>query len=129
MRRICRPIVFAAIVILTATVLAQRAPTDGPYKILKTAKVGGDGGFDYIFADVEARRLYIPRNGPMGHLMVFNLDTLEPAAEIANVIAEAWRGREDRGAEERASRHDRAAFLTIEELRRDPHLEMHTRGG
>ena len=50
-------------------------------------------------------------------------------AEIANVIAEAWRGREDRGAEERASRHNRAAFLTIEELRRDPHLEMHTRGG
>jgi len=49
--------------------------------------------------------------------------------EIANVIAEAWRGREDRGAEERASRIHREAFLTIEELRRDPHLEMHTRGG
>jgi GTP 3',8-cyclase len=49
--------------------------------------------------------------------------------EIANVITEAWRGREDRGAEERASRHNREAFLTIEELRRDPHLEMHTRGG
>lgn len=50
-------------------------------------------------------------------------------AEIANVIAEAWRGRTDRGAEERASRNHREAFLTIEELRRDPHLEMHTRGG
>jgi cyclic pyranopterin phosphate synthase len=45
------------------------------------------------------------------------------------VIAEAWRGREDRGAEERASRNHREAFLTIEDLRRDPHLEMHTRGG
>jgi len=51
------------------------------------------------------------------------------ATEIANVIAEAWRGREDRGAEVRASGHNREAFLTIEELRRDPHLEMHTRGG
>src|SRR5438309_10004045 len=50
-------------------------------------------------------------------------------AEIANVISEAWHGREDRGAEARASRHDRAAFPTIEELRREPHLEMHTRGG
>jgi GTP 3',8-cyclase len=50
-------------------------------------------------------------------------------AEIANLIAEAWRGREDRGAEERASRNHREAFIAIEELRRDPHLEMHTRGG
>jgi cyclic pyranopterin phosphate synthase len=50
-------------------------------------------------------------------------------SEIADVVAEAWRGREDRGAEERASRNHREAFLTIEDLRRDPHLEMHTRGG
>ena len=57
-------------------------------------------------------------------------DSREAAnAEIAGVIAEAWRGREDRGAEERASRNHREAFTTIEELRKDPHLEMHTRGG
>lgn len=49
--------------------------------------------------------------------------------EIAEVIAEGWRGRADRGAEERASRHHREAFVGVEELRRDPHLEMHTRGG
>jgi len=55
--------------------------------VLKTAKVGGEGGFDYIFADVAGRRLYIPRNGPTGHLMVFNLDTLEPAGAIASASA------------------------------------------
>jgi cyclic pyranopterin phosphate synthase len=49
--------------------------------------------------------------------------------EIAQIIAEAWRGREDRGAEERAARNHREAFVAVEELRRDPHLEMHTRGG
>jgi len=49
--------------------------------------------------------------------------------EIAEVIAEAWRERQDRGAEERASRNHREAFVGVEELRRDPHLEMHTRGG
>jgi cyclic pyranopterin phosphate synthase len=49
--------------------------------------------------------------------------------EIANVIAEAWGERQDRGAEERASHNHREAFITIEELRKDPHLEMHTRGG
>src|SRR5437879_13237977 len=88
MRLICRLVVLAAgIAMLASTVSAQHAATDGPYKILKTAKVGGEGGFDYIFADVEARRLYIPRNGPMGQLTVFNFDTLEPAGAIANVRA------------------------------------------
>jgi GTP 3',8-cyclase len=60
-----------------------------------------------------------------------NADQSREAAdsEIADVIAEAWRGREDRGAEERASRKDRETLIAIEELRRDPHLEMHTRGG
>jgi len=88
MRRI-HPIVVltVAIAIFVSTGLAQHAPTARPYKVLKRAKVGGEGGFDYIFADVEARRLYIPRNGPMGHLSVFNLDTLEPVGEIPNVAA------------------------------------------
>jgi hypothetical protein len=67
--------------------LAQHAPTAGPYQVLKTAKVGGEGGFDYIFADVKGRRLYIPRGGPAGQLTVFNLDTLEPAGAIAHVSA------------------------------------------
>ncbi len=65
--------------------LAQHSSTSGPYKVLKTAKVGGEGGFDYISADVEGRRLYVPRNGPMGQLTVFNLDTLEPAGSIAGI--------------------------------------------
>src|SRR5579863_5379197 len=36
-------------------------------------------------------------------------------SEIADVIAEAWRGRQDRGAEERASRNDRETLIGIEE--------------
>src|SRR2546421_2614117 len=64
---------------------AQHSSTSGPYSVLKTVKVGGEGGFDYISADVEGRRLYIPRNGPMGQLMIFNLDTLESAGTIAGV--------------------------------------------
>ena len=66
----------------TVTGLAQTA---GPYKVLKTAKVGGAGGFDYVYADVDGRRLYIARSGPTARITVFNLDTLEPAGEIANV--------------------------------------------
>jgi hypothetical protein len=80
----------AAVVALAASAgLAQHGSDAGPYKVLKTAKVGGDGGFDYISADIAARRLYIPRNGPMGQLTVFNLDTLEPAGTVAGVSAGA----------------------------------------
>ncbi len=65
--------------------LAQPASTAGPYKIVKTAKVGGAGGFDYVYADADGRRLYVPRSGPDGRITVFNLDTLEPAGEIPKV--------------------------------------------
>src|ERR1700680_3613679 len=64
---------------------AQYGAAAGPYKVLKIAKVGGDGSFDYLSADVENRRLYIPRSGPMGQLTVFNLDTLEPVGTIPTV--------------------------------------------
>lgn len=67
--------------------LAQQAPTAGPYKILKTVKVGGDGGFDYVYADSVGRRLYIPRTGPTPRVMVFNLDTLESVGEISKASA------------------------------------------
>lgn len=50
-----------ALTLVGPAVSAQQAPTDGPYKVLKTAKVGGEGGTDYIFADVVGRKLYIPR--------------------------------------------------------------------
>jgi hypothetical protein len=53
----------------------------------QTAKVGGAGGFDYVYADEAGRRLYIPRTGNPARITVFNLDTLEPAGEIANTNA------------------------------------------
>src|SRR5438067_4904404 len=63
----------------------------GPYKVLKTAKTGGLGGFDYIYADDAGRRLYIPRGAVQGEtparVTVFNLDTLAPAGEIPNTRA------------------------------------------
>src|SRR5215472_12384752 len=86
MRRFGSALVFAAAIALLAyTGKAQQAPVAGPYKILKTAKVGGDGGFDYVFADAAGRRLYVPRSGPTARITVFDLDTLEPAGEIPMV--------------------------------------------
>jgi hypothetical protein len=86
MRRPC--LLFALAVTMLACIgLAQQAPTAGPYKVLKTARVGGDGGFDYVYADVAGRRLYIPRSGAGARITVFNLDTLEPVGEIPNASA------------------------------------------
>ena len=45
------------------------------------------------------------------------------------LITGRWRGRTDRGAEERLALRDRAPLLQIAQLRADPRLEMHTRGG
>ena len=88
MRAIFLTLVLAtAVAIPTLVGFAQNPSSSGPYKVLKTAKVGGEGGYDYIFADAKARRLYIPRGGQTGRLTVFNLDTLESVGTIANVSA------------------------------------------
>ncbi len=89
-----------AISLFSCVALAQQASTTGPYKVLKAAKVGGEGGWDYIYADAAGRRLYIPRRGSIAtpatdtrpasvavptRLTTFNLDTLEPTGEIEGI--------------------------------------------
>jgi cyclic pyranopterin phosphate synthase len=49
--------------------------------------------------------------------------------DLAALITRTWTARTDRGAEHRLTLRDRAAMIPISSLKRDPHLEMHTRGG
>jgi len=49
--------------------------------------------------------------------------------QLKTAIAERWAGRDDRGAETRLALGDRRAFVPINALKQNPHLEMHTRGG
>jgi cyclic pyranopterin phosphate synthase len=51
------------------------------------------------------------------------------ADELAGIIQTGWTQRSDRGAEQRLELGDRRTFVPITTLKRDPHLEMHTRGG
>ena len=51
------------------------------------------------------------------------------ANELGEMIRSVWTARRDRGAEERLATRDRAPLISVDTLRRDPHLEMHTRGG
>ena len=94
-------------VILASVALAWQS---GPYKILKTAKTGGLGGFDYIYADADGRRLYIPRGAvanatpPIAaRITVFDLDTLAPAGEIPIFAPTAPRSTRSPGMGSRAA--------------------------
>ena len=49
--------------------------------------------------------------------------------ELEALVTGRWDGRRDRGAEERLAHRDRTPLLQVATLKRDPHLEMHTRGG
>jgi DNA-binding beta-propeller fold protein YncE len=91
--------------VLIATAMTACAPfavsqQDGPYKVLKTARVGGEGGWDYIYADANGRRLYIPRGATRAveatdttpevaavpaRLTIFDLETLKTLGEISGV--------------------------------------------
>ena len=95
MRRLC--LLLTAIGALAPILLAQ---SSGPYKVIKTARVGGEGGTDYIYADTVGRRLYITRGATQAReatattpavpafekrLTIFDLDTLEPVGVIPGV--------------------------------------------
>ncbi len=86
MRRVCLGCA-VGIALFASIGFSQESSNGGPYKVLNTAKVGGDGGFDYVYADSDGRRLYIPRTGPSARITVFNLDTLKPVGEIPNANA------------------------------------------
>jgi cyclic pyranopterin phosphate synthase len=48
---------------------------------------------------------------------------------LRKMIDAVWQGRADRGAEERQGLRDRGVYIPITALKKDAHLEMHTRGG
>ena len=78
-------LVCPAIALLPVFAVNQPVAADGPYKVVRTVKVGGAGGWDYVFADSDGRRLYIPRTGGRsggGRVTVFDLDTLKAVGDI-----------------------------------------------
>ena len=63
---------------------AQTAPAATPYRILKITQTPGTGGIDYVYADNDGRRLYVPRGG---EVLVFDLDTLQSVGAIPHAQA------------------------------------------
>ncbi|MGH9326621.1 MAG: GTP 3',8-cyclase MoaA [Terriglobia bacterium] len=68
----------------------------------------------YALSGIDLKKLL--REGTPGHL-------------IAQTLVNAWTARRDRGAEERTELPSRGILFPVEELRQDPHREMHARGG
>ncbi len=60
------------------------AQTAQPYQVVNTVQTLGSGGIDYVYADNDARRLYVPRGS---QVLVFDLDTLQSVGSITNARA------------------------------------------
>src|ERR1022692_117011 len=75
----CLSTVLLGIGLLTGNVLAQDSAT--PYKVLDTTKLMGSGGIDFVYADNDGRRVYVPRGG---QTFVFDLDSHQYIGAITN---------------------------------------------
>jgi DNA-binding beta-propeller fold protein YncE len=66
-------------VTLLFTALAASAANGPGYHITATYKIGGEGGWDYLLADPDARRVYISRGT---HVMVIDADSGKTVGDI-----------------------------------------------
>jgi hypothetical protein len=58
---------------------AAPAPPGSGYHVIKTIPVGGEGGWDYVYVDSDARRVYVSRGT---HTIVLNADTYAVVGDI-----------------------------------------------
>jgi DNA-binding beta-propeller fold protein YncE len=66
--------------ILSVSLAAVAVAAAGPgYHVIKTYKVGGEGGWDYLTVDASARRFYISRGT---HVIVLDADSGKNVGEI-----------------------------------------------
>jgi DNA-binding beta-propeller fold protein YncE len=80
MKNILRLLSVAGVSLLASNLFAQS--TQSPYKVLDTAQVMGNGGIDYVTADNDARRVYVPRGS---QTYVFGLDDHKLVGTITNI--------------------------------------------
>jgi DNA-binding beta-propeller fold protein YncE len=72
--------VLLGIGLLAGNVLAQDSAS--PYKVLDTTQLMGNGGIDYVYADNDGRRVYVPRGG---NTFVFDLDSHKYIGTVTNI--------------------------------------------
>jgi len=72
---------FIGMGMLFASSSTQSTSAAEPYKIVNSTQTMGTGGIDYVYADNDGRRLYVPRGA---QILVFDLDTLKAVGAITN---------------------------------------------
>lgn len=78
--RIARAIAISATALISSSpVFAQNAGSS--YHVTKRIAAGGEGGWDYLVADAQNRRLYVTRGS---HVMVFDMDRDSLIGDIPN---------------------------------------------
>jgi hypothetical protein len=70
-----------AIAFCVSSLPVSAAPTPGAsgYKVIKTVPIGGEGGWDYVYVDSDARRVYISHGT---HTVVMDADTYAVVGDI-----------------------------------------------
>jgi len=62
--------------------LALNVRAQAEYKVFFTTQLMGDGGIDYVYADNDGRRVYVPRGG---NTFMFDLDSHKYIGSITNI--------------------------------------------
>jgi len=113
-----RPAISFLFLVALATAMAA-APS---YHILHTWMLGGDGGWDYLKVDPDARRLYIAR---ATRVMVIDADSGKPVGEIADtpgvhgvaLVPEIGKGFASNGREDTVSVFDLKTLKTLNKIK------------
>jgi DNA-binding beta-propeller fold protein YncE len=71
--------VLAFALLLFSPAVVSAAPQDTGYRVIRTIHLGGEGNWDYVTVDADARRVYIPRGT---HVMVIDEDSGKLIADI-----------------------------------------------
>jgi YVTN family beta-propeller protein len=74
-----RTVVRISLFLLASTLALTAAAAGADYKVVKTWKLGGDGGWDYLTADGDGHRLFISR---ATRVMVIDTDSGKQVGEI-----------------------------------------------
>ena len=75
-----------SIISVSLAAVALAAAGSG-YHVVTTYKVGGEGGWDYLTVDPEARHVYISRGT---HVMVLDADSGKTVGDIAARNPRSW---------------------------------------
>src|SRR6267154_2928811 len=66
-------------VLLLSPGVFRAAPQNSGYRVIRSITLGGEGGWDYVTVDSDAKRIYIPRST---HVMVLDEDSGKVIGDI-----------------------------------------------